>query len=237
MKSQFIQEKIASAESIGKRVNVCADLFEQLEKEKKPGSALKQIVQIAEDTWFSQSQQTDSTSASLSDMLISILNRHEEDKPVDESEAESNAEMKFLISRHRNLAQAIIDLNCDKGYNEIEYYEKIWNHLSLMLSSASENEKGACLYAFLLDRRTPYFEVKPGIQMKDWDYKKELEQLSKELDMARFILNLNNKQKTETASQLFDLIDQLDSKVKKVVLLSRIITMVQREKRDDDDAD
>ena len=50
MKSQFIQEKIASAESIGKRVNVCADLFEQLEKEKKPGSALKQIVQIAEDT-------------------------------------------------------------------------------------------------------------------------------------------------------------------------------------------
>ena len=145
--------------------------------------------------------------------------------------------MKFLISRHRNLAQAIIDLNCDKGYNEIEYYEKIWNHLSLMLSSASENEKGACLYAVLLDRRTPYFEVKPGIQMKDWDYKKELEQLSKELDMARFILNLNNKQKTETASQLFDLIDQLDSKVKKVVLLSRIITMVQREKRDDDDAD
>lgn len=237
MKSQIIQEKIASAESIGQRVNVCADLFEQIEKEKKPGSALKQIVQIAEDIWFSQSQQPDSTSAGLSDMLMSMFNRHENTKPVDELKAENDAEMKFLIIRHRNLARAIIDLNCSKGYKEAEYYETIWESMSLMLSSASGNEKGACLYAILLDGRTPYFEVKPGMQMRDVDYKNELNHLSRELDMVRFILSLNNKQRTETASQLLDLIDKMDKKEERVVLLSRIIAMVQREKQVEDDDD
>lgn len=235
MKTQTIQEIIASAKSVGERVNVCGELFLSLEKEKKQGNTLKQIARIAEDTWFAENQRTEPTPSSLSEMITSMLKHRVEEESVDEKTAENNAEMMFLISRHKKLAQALIDLYCDKGDGETEYYGRIWNGMSLMLSASSANEKGACLYAFLLDRRTPYFEVKPGMQMRDVEYKEALKHLSGEIDIARFILSLNNKQKTETASQLLELIDKMETPKEKVVLFSRIMTMIKKEKRDDDD--
>ena len=62
-----------------------------------------------------------------------------------------------------------------------------------------------------------------------------MKRISGEIDKAQFILNLRTQQKTETASQLLELIEQMDSKEGKVVLLSRILVMVQRKKRDEDD--
>lgn len=233
-KKAFITEYI---ESIGKRVDICSDIFVQLEKDKNPGSLLMQMAKDADDIWFNQAQKTNSASSDLSDFLKSLLDPKEEKSQIDSNESHHDIEMKYLISRHRRLAQGLIDLCVGKGYKEKEYYTQLWTLLSQTMNSALREEKGACLYAVLFDKRTPYFQVAPGLQMPDKDYKNELEKLSNEISKVHFVLALNNKQKTETASQLLDIIDGVDAKSSKAVLLSKIISIIKSSKRGEENDD
>ena len=235
MTAQYIKNTIVSTKSICERVETCSELFLKLEQEKKPGASLRQIAKATEEIWFTERIRIEDSLSDLSGMISSLLNHEEDNKPVDEKEEEKEADIKFLISRYRSFAQGIIDLNSDKGLSENEYYEHVWKNLSLMLGEASEDEKGCCLYAILLDKRTPYFKVSPGMRMSNADYQKEMKRLSDDIDKAQFILNLKTKQKTETASQLLELIENVNSKEGQVVLLSRILAIVQKKKRDEDD--
>lgn len=234
MTAQYIKNIIVPTKSICERVEICIELFLKLEQEKKPGASLRQIAKATEEIWFTERIRIEDSLPDLTSALSSLLNRDGDNKPVDENEAEKEAEIKFLISRYRRFAQAIIDLNSDKGLSENEYYEQVWKNLSLMLVEASKCEKGCCLYAILLDKRTPYFKVSPGMRMSNVDYQKEMKRLSDDIDKAHFILNLKTKQKTEIASQLLELIENVNTKEGQVVLLSRILGMVQKKKHDED---
>lgn len=234
MTAQYIKNTIVSTKSICKRVEICIELFLKLEQENKPGTSLRQLAKVTEEIWFTEKIRIEDSIPDLTSALSSLLNRDGDNNPVDEKEEEKEAEIKFLISRYRRFAQAIIDLNSDKGLSENEYYEQVWKNLSLMLAEASRYEKGCCLYAIFLDKRTPYFKVNPGMQMSNADYQKEMKRISGDIDKAHFILNLKAKQKTEVASQLLELIENVNSKEGQVVLLSRILEMVQKKKRYED---
>lgn len=235
MTAQYIQNTITATKAICERIEACIDLFLKLEQEKKPGTGLRQIAKAAEEIWFTEAIRIGESVPDLSSMFSSLLARDEKKEPVDEETAEKEAKLKFLIDRYRRFAQGIIDLNSDKGLSETEYYERVWKSLALLLTDASDEEKGACLYAFLLDKRTPYFKINPGMRMSEATYQKEMKRISDDIDKARFILNLITQQKTETASQLLELVEKTDSKEGKVVLFSRILAMVQKKKRDEDD--
>lgn len=235
MTAQYIENTIQSTKSISERVENCIELFLKLEQEKKPGLGLRQISKIAEKTWFTETIRTGELPPDISSLFSSLITTDEKSEQVDEETEEKKAKLRFLVSRYKRLAQAIIDLNSDKGLSETEYYERVWKSLSLMLEEVSEEEKGACLYAFLLDKRTPYFKINPGMRMNDATYQNEVKRISDDIDKAQFILSLKTQQKTETASQLLELIEKMDSKEGKVVLLSRILVMVQKKKRDEDE--
>lgn len=231
---KYIEETVTDVQSYGKRVDACSVLFKGLEDAKEPGLELKAIVEETEEKWFNE-QQKDNSSSEIKEMLKSILKTDEEEKSTDdEEEMKHDEEMKYYVSKYKRVAQALIDLSVGKGYKEKEYYSELWMNLSTIMASRSETEKGACLYAILIDNRTPYFMIAPGLQMSNIEYKEEIRKLKKEIDAVRFVFNLKNTQRTETASQLLDIIEKTESRMSKVVLLSRILAMVMREKKDEE---
>ena len=231
-----LRELLIPAHSTIQRVNVCVKIYKMLELSETSTDTLLQLALQAEELWFSDDkEERESSSRVLS--LISLLREYGEENNAENSalnNEENNGitmdDIKYYLPRYRNLMKALIDHVIRNGYSEKEYYEKLWKNLSFLMESANEVEKGVCLYAFLLDKRTPYYSIRPGMRMTNEKYKAETEKIISEIDKMRFVFNLNNRQKTETASQLLYIMDQLDSYESRIVFLSQLIGMAGREK-------
>ena len=231
-----LRELLMPAHSTIQRVSVCVKIYKMLELSETSADILLQLALQTEELWFSDDKEERKSSSRVSS-LISLLREYGEENNAENSvldNEENNGitmeDIKYYLPRYRNLTNALIDHVIRNGYSEKEYYEKFWKDLSFLMESANEVEKGICLYAFLLDKRTPYYSIQPGIRMTNEKYKAEIDKIISEIVKMRFVLNQNNRQKTETASQLLRIMDQLDSYESRVVFLSQLIGMAGSEK-------
>lgn len=125
------------------------------------------------------------------------------------------------------LISGIIDLHSSEGGTKEKYYSKLWNTLNFVLRTYSEIEQGICLFLVLRDKRTPYWEITPGLQMSEDEYQSAVVQLSPKLRKMLYVLSLSVGQRTETASQLLQIMEELNSYEEKVVFLSQVIAQVE----------
>lgn len=110
----------------------------------------------------------------------------------------------------------------------IDFYKKLWEFISKDSLLVEKKQKAFALYYIWIDVRIPYYQLQEGIKMSNEDYQAYNRDLGETIKKARFILFAPTDQKTERASRLVDLLDTLDDKREKAVLMSHILRMNNR---------
>ena len=131
--------------------------------------------------------------------------------------------------KYKKLVVGLIDLFSSNGYTEKFYYEKIWDGLNTLLSDATDEEKGYCLYTIAFDRRTPYYEMPLGLKLSDEKHKEIVDTVRFSMQKAAFVFSLSGVYKTETTSRMIHLLEELDSIEQKSVFLAFLFYRIEQE--------
>ena len=216
-----ILEKIRFAKNRAEQVAVCADFYETVQKEESSGRGplFGWFLFAADQIWFQTEPNEEDAEIGTAHDDASLVRVKAETLFYGDIVA---AHLKFT-----RLVQGLIDIYSNEGYTTAEYHTALWEGICAIPGITSRAAKGICIYAVLEDRRTPYFEVEPGIQMNNKSYLKVTESIEQELAKMQFILALRSSQRTETASRLLSVLEGLDSAEKKTVFLSRLIAAVE----------
>lgn len=106
-----------------------------------------------------------------------------------------------------------------------EFYSKLWEMIQNNTILESEKKKAFALYYIWIDARIPYFELEEGLEMSNKEYREYIKTHEEVLKKARFILLTPTDQKTQRASRLVKLLDELSDEKEKAVLMAQILEM------------
>ena len=85
--------------------------------------------------------------------------------------------------------------------------------------------KAFALFYIWVDIRLPYYVLDDGIKMSDDDYQDICQKLSEDIKKARFILHVPTEQKTDRASIIVKLPEELQDDKEKAVLMAHILKL------------
>ena len=122
--------------------------------------------------------------------------------------------------KYLKLVQGLIDIFSIDGYTENLYYQKLWDSMEAFLRNATWEEKGFCLYVIALDRRTPYYELPPGLKLSNERYKEIVHEIMPSIQKSRFAFHLKHCYKTELTSRIVHLLENLDNIEQKSTFLA-----------------
>ena len=109
-----------------------------------------------------------------------------------------------------------------------EFYVKLWEFIEQNTLLIEKKQKAFALYYIWIDARIPYFELEQGIKMDNEVYREKIERIDPLIKKARFILYAPMSQKTERASLILKLLDELHDEEGKAVLMAQVIGMIDR---------
>jgi len=132
-------------------------------------------------------------------------------------------ELSFAALRFKNLITGAIDLHFDEEYEPEEFYAKLWETLESLLAPCTESERGVCLQLVVRDSRMPYQKVLRGIHMEEEEYQKIAEAIMPQLQKMAYVLYLPTTQKTESASRILWILEELKNEKEKAVFLSSLM--------------
>lgn len=156
----------------------------------------------------------------------------------------SQEEIKMLEENFDDIIEAKFKTLLKRKYEEKMFYEKLWYFIwkSDVLSdieegsisentdiSAEDKVRTYALYEILRDKRIPYFFFPGGLNMSNEDYRAKCDELANTKRKIRFILSAEIfDQKTEKASQLVKIIDELEAYQDKTIAMVFIINELQK---------
>ena len=156
--------------------------------------------------------------------LVSLLKwDHDSDESQDLPVVFSEKENEDVIKTVSLIIKKIIENLVKENVAEEEFYSKIWSLISDDSLLATETEKMCAVILLFLDSRIPYFQMGQALQMDNKKYQKISKSINSEVSKALFVLNRGYSQYTEVASQLYKIINEIDSDEKRIVLLAKII--------------
>lgn len=109
-----------------------------------------------------------------------------------------------------------------------EFYEKLWDYIAHDTILTGKKEKVFALYYIWIDVRIPYFELDQGLKMSNDVYRELVIKLKPLIKKARFILYAPTDQKTERASRILKLLDELQDDKEKAVLMALVLGMIEK---------
>ena len=153
-------------------------------------------------------------------------------------------EIDILEDSFDDIIEAKFKTLLKRKYDEKTFYEKLWFFIwkSDALSdiedgtisgntdiSAEDKVRTYALYEILRDKRIPYFFFSDGLNMSNDDYRAKCEELANIKRKIRFILSAEIfDQKTEKASQLVKILDELSSYQDKTIAMVFVINELQK---------
>ncbi|MGI6250332.1 MAG: hypothetical protein ACOYKD_03100 [Anaerolineaceae bacterium] len=147
-----------------------------------------------------------------------------------DSDKSQKVELVYFVSeseeyeeRIRSQVDQYVDELIKNKVSEQAFYEEIWKHSQDKQFYANDKESAYVIYSLLTSPRCPYFELQQGIQMENEEYSRLLSKLTTETQKVRFILASQFNQKTEYSSLLLDLLDSIEDKSERIVLLTTIL--------------
>ena len=135
-------------------------------------------------------------------------------------------DISYCDVKYRQLVEGVIDLYSNEGYSESDYYSHFWNMFNYVLNQLPVKEKGICFYFALCDNRTPYYQVSKGLIMSDEEYEKKIRENIIPVEKMWYVLNLKTRQKTEKASQLYAIIESLETKEQRIIFLTQLMDIL-----------
>lgn len=119
--------------------------------------------------------------------------------------------------------EALLQKNCPC----LEFYAELWDFISHNTILAEKKQKAFALYYIWIDARIPYYQLDEGIRMDNTVYKKMTEKIKPMIKKARFILYTPTEQRTERASRLLKLLNEVEGEEEKTVLMAQIVAMIE----------
>lgn len=165
--------------------------------------------------------------SSLFQYVCEIWGTIRSSEEIDVPERVSNVAYENLKDLHGDIINTALDSYTRKGliknWDRPTFYAKLWPFVINNPMWDSIEEKAFTLYRIAVDFRSPYYNVGVGLRMSNDDYSNIMVGITEEFQEFRFISALEFDQKTERASLIMNLLERLDSKEKKIVLMSKII--------------
>lgn len=149
--------------------------------------------------------------------------------------------------KNNGLVEKAVDSLIEKGVTEDEFYSQIWTSVYDNIVFNSDEDKIGILFCLVSNPKIPYFQInKPIVMVENKDPEKIVEKYYHEVQKGQFIMNMDYENKLETSVHLISLLDTIEDKDGKSVVLvgalnvlyDRISTLMEiLESLDDEDDD
>lgn len=140
----------------------------------------------------------------------------------------SAADKYQLSSAYGKMIDGALEALLRRNLSCPEFYAELWDFIQNNTILSEKEQKAFILYYTWIDVRLPYFELPPGIKMDNDVYRDMLKNLKPMIRKARFILFTPMDQKTERASRIIQVLDEIEDENEKAVLMAQILGMIDR---------
>lgn len=164
----------------------------------------------------------------LGGMLIEVQSCEFEEKG--EGTYINTAVVKNVRKRYFDLLKAYVRMIAHENYEEDEFYKKLyWGVFESGIFPAKEKEKAVLLYLLAEEiPEIPYFYATNLLQMSNEEYKEAVQRIKPQIDRAIDVLNRHFATRTEEASQIYEIMSQMDAREDRIVFLSMYTTVIRK---------
>lgn len=127
------------------------------------------------------------------------------------------------ILQTRTVINKAINNLIEKAVDEEAFYRKIWDFVFDDLYFSMDYDKVCALFCLAMNEKIPYFKLPDPVSISDKEYERITNECFDETRRAAFIMNLDYEKKTDLASQLLLLLDQISDLQKKIVVLANAL--------------
>lgn len=137
----------------------------------------------------------------------------------------ANGELDELLEHDsvRKTTDIILDNLVKKRIDEDSFYTRLWDKYCDEDLFPAEDDKVAFLGFLWLDARIPYYKVSVGCSMEEEEFQVRVNQIKRQLRKAEFVIWLNNEQKTERVSILYEISQEIMDEKDKIVFGACVI--------------
>ena len=122
--------------------------------------------------------------------------------------------------KNNGLVEKAVDSLIEKGVTEDEFYSQIWTSVYDNIVFNSDEDKIGILFCLVTNPKIPYFQMNtPIVTAEEKDLEKIVEKYYHELQKGQFIMNMDYENKLETSVHLISLLDTIEDKDGKSVVL------------------
>lgn len=110
------------------------------------------------------------------------------------------------------LGQRILANLIKKNVTEEEFYADLWNRLMDDVLSGGRESQVMLLTRFWMDQRIPYYQLPEGCTMGNDEYRAAMDKIEPQVKKATFIIHAGLSQKTQKASLLMDVAEEIEDR-------------------------
>lgn len=121
------------------------------------------------------------------------------------------------LQKNNGLIQSIIGNLAKQNMSEKMFYHKLWEKIQDNILFPDEDEQIYFLSCLWKSNLIPYFQLDDGIRMENDEYRERLKKMSALLKKVDYMMYAPLKQKTQRASLLMDLAQQITDERDKTV--------------------
>lgn len=151
----------------------------------------------------------------------------------------SEDEERKLALHYEKLVKGILETMLQKKYAVDEFYQSLWNAIAENPMIEDEKAKVYAVYNIWTDPRIPYFELEQGIQMENEEFAEIIYERLEDIKKIRFIMTTPLEQRTERASLLLKVLDDIKDERERAVLMVQLMVMcgIQRCREREDETE
>lgn len=128
------------------------------------------------------------------------------------------------LQQNNGLIQNIIGNLAKQNMSEESFYHKLWEKIQDNILFPDEDEQIYFLSCLCKSNLIPYFQLDDGISMENDEYRDRLKKMNALLKKADYIMYAPLEQKTQRASLLMDLAQQITDQRDKTVFWAYTLT-------------
>ena len=205
----------------------CREMFELAQKESQ-GSVLdflslmyRQLSRAGEDS-----------PALLQDFFENYYRQYAGDSEK-ESRFLDNQSIAGWFRKYQKMTEGYVDYLSKCLYTESDFYKKVWEYLNNSDIFPDDKNRAIAFCCICVHPMIPYYQIQPGLQMDNSDYRQISEEVYTYRNKIQFIMKQKFEQKTEQASAILSILDSIKGAEQRTVLLSLLISDLQNSSQGD----
>lgn len=146
------------------------------------------------------------------------------------SEVVTEEDIVIAERKHYSLLRAIVYRLVDENFDDISFYDKLYEYVfQSELFKLNEIEKVIVLY-FLIARIEvlPYYQVGDCEKIDRDEFKQVVSKIKPEIKKVVHVINRKYVHRTEEASVLYDLLEKIEDKHERIILLSVMFQTMEK---------